>query len=353
MDLQENKPLAPLTTIGIGGPARYFLTAKSEKDVLEGLRWAEASRWPVFFLGGGSNLLFADEGWPGLVIDLAMMGVQHGCEDGLVSLHAQAGENWDGLVALAVSRNWAGIECLSGIPGRVGATPIQNVGAYGQEVGETIQWVKVLDLETFRIKKLSARECRFTYRSSIFKTGARNKYLILSVNFHLIENGEAAVRYPGLAKRLPENPSLAQVRQAVLEVRRDKAMVVAPNEPNSRSCGSFFTNPILSESQYATFKRIVDGPHPSYGAGEGKVKLPAAWLIEQAGFQKGYCHRNVGLSQKHSLAIINRGGGTAVQVYELVAMIRKAVAQKFGVVLWPEPVLLTATGKPMVLPGNP
>jgi len=353
LKIEENKPLAPRTTIGIGGPARFFLTAKTEEDVLDGLRWAKASQLPVFFLGGGSNLLFADEGWPGLVIDLRMRGMRHHPANGEVSLEVRAGEVWDDVVAFAVANQWAGIECLSGIPGRVGATPIQNVGAYGQEVGDCIRWVRVLDLANMTMTELDGDACQFAYRSSLFKTTAKDRYLILAVAFQLKEGGEPTVRYPDLQKRLQPKPSLADVRRGVLAVRREKAMVVEESEPNSRSCGSFFTNPILDEASYGQFRKRVPGTHPNYPAGQGKVKLSAAWLIEQAGFHKGFHHRNVGLSEKHCLAVVNRGGGTAEEVLELVAMIRKSVAERFEVVLWPEPVLLNAAGERLRLTEDP
>lgn len=349
----ENQVLAPLTTIGIGGAARYFLTAKKVDDVIAGLEWANKNAIPVCILGGGSNVLFADEGWPGLVIHLCLRGIVVDRRGDSIRLSVQAGESWDGLVETAVTNHWAGIECLSGIPGFVGATPIQNVGAYGQAVSECIDWVDCLALDSLRIVRFQAGTCQFGYRTSIFKTSVRDQNLILAVGFRLHAGGKPSVRYPDLVRRLEDGCDLLDVRRTVLEIRHQKAMIIAESEPNSRGCGSFFTNPILEKAAYAAFQQKYIGSHPHFLDGEGRVKISAAWLIEQAGFPKGYCHKNVGLSQKHSLAIINRGNGTAKQVLELAALICQTVTQRFGIILQPEPVLWSEEGKRLALPNRP
>jgi UDP-N-acetylmuramate dehydrogenase len=340
MRLQDNVPLAPLTTIGIGGPARFFFRAQTVDEISEALAWASENSKPVFILGGGSNLLISDDGFDGLVLQIDLHGIT---TEANVGTHAMvkvaAGEPWDGFVKYAVVRAWAGIECLAGIPGSTGATPIQNVGAYGQEVSETIVRVEALDRTSGRVVWFTNEECRFGYRSSLFKNVERERYVILSVTFRLRRGGEAAVKYPELQKYLEEKhisrTDLRGVRGAVITIRKRKGMVLDPHDPDTRSDGSFFMNPVMSAEAYAELARIApDAPH--FPAGDD-VKLSAAWLIEHAGFAKGFTHGNVGLSTKHSLAIVNRGGGRAAEVVELVRMIQDRVREKFGVELHPEP----------------
>jgi UDP-N-acetylmuramate dehydrogenase len=331
--VQEHVPLAPLTTIGIGGPARFFIRATTVDEVREALAWAEQHAQTVFLLGGGSNLLISDEGFDGLVIHLQLRGVVVESEEKYeyVMVKVAAGEPWDPFVARAVESGWAGIECLSGIPGSAGATPIQNVGAYGQEVSETIARVEALDRKSGLVTWFTNWDCRFGYRSSLFKNIERDRYIILSVTFRLKRGGEAAVKYPELRRYIDERgvslDDLRGVRDAVIAIRKRKGMVIDPADPDTRSDGSFFMNPIVPEP-------IAGAPH--FPAANG-VKLSAAWLIEHAGFPKGFIHGNVGISTKHTLAIINRGGGTAAEVLELVRMIQDRVREKFGVELQPEP----------------
>lgn len=339
MQIQENVPLAPLTTIGIGGPARFFFRAASVDEVREALAWAGERGQPVFILGGGSNLLVADSGFDGVVIHLDLRGMTVESEDEHAMVRVAAGEPWDGFVAEAVSRGWAGIECLSGIPGLTGATPIQNVGAYGQEVAETIARVEALDRTSGTVIGFTNAECRFGYRASLFKNDERDRYVVLSVTFRLRRGGGATIRYPELQKYVDERgvstDDLQGVRDAVIAIRKRKGMVLDPADPDTRSDGSFFMNPILSREQYDAFARVApEAPH--YPSGDD-VKLSAAWLIEHAGFTKGFTHGNVGLSTKHSLAIVNRGGGTAAEVVELVRMIQEKVRATFGVEMHPEP----------------
>lgn len=343
-DIVENVPLAPLTTIGIGGPARCFLRAESVDELRDGLAWAGQRDLPVFILGGGSNLLIADEGFPGLVIQIDIRGITVESEDEFAMVKAGAGEPWDAFVAFAVDKGWAGIECLSGIPGSTGATPIQNVGAYGQDVSETIARVEALDRTTGRVVWFTNWDCRFGYRSSLFKNYERDRYVVLSVTFRLRIGGPAAIRYPELLKYVEERGvsvgNLRGVREAVIAIRKRKGMVIDRADPDTRSDGSFFMNPVISSAQFASFPR-PDAPH--FPAGQD-VKLSAAWLIEQAGFHKGFVHGNVGLSSKHTLAVINRGGGTAAEVLELVRMIQDRVREMFGVELHPEPNLIGFAG---------
>ena len=337
MDLQENVPLAPLTTIGIGGPARFFFRAASVDDVREALEWAGDR--PLFVLGGGSNLLISDAGFDGLVIHLDLRGITVESEDEYATVRVAAGEPWDEFVAYAVQNGWAGIECLSGIPGSTGATPIQNVGAYGQEVAETIARVEALDRTTGKVIDFTNWDCRFGYRSSLFKNYERERYVVLSVTFRLKRGGCATIRYPELQKHVDERgvstDDLQGVRDSVIAIRKRKGMVLDPTDPDTRSDGSFFMNPIVTPAQYEAFARIApDAPH--FPSGD-EVKLSAAWLIEHAGFHKGFVRGNVGLSTKHSLALINRGGGTAAEVVELVRMIQAKVRDTFGVEIHPEP----------------
>jgi len=340
--LEENVPLAPFTTIGIGGPARFFFRASSVDEVREALEWARAKEQRVFILGGGSNLLISDAGFDGLVLQLALRGVTIEGEGEYAHVKVAAAEPWDAFVSNAVKRGWAGIECLSGIPGSTGATPIQNVGAYGQEVSETIVRVEALDRTTGRVTWFTNGECLFGYRSSRFKNHERDRYVVLSVTFQLKRGGSATVRYPELQRYLDEHAialdDLRGVRHAVIAIRKRKGMVLDPNDPDTRSDGSFFMNPIVPAPPPG-----IDMPH--YPAANG-VKLSAAWLIEHAGFPKGFVHGNVGLSSKHTLAVINRGGGTAREVTELVEMIQDGVREKFGVEILPEPIFVGPTPSP-------
>ncbi|MGZ5445144.1 MAG: UDP-N-acetylmuramate dehydrogenase [Thermoanaerobaculia bacterium] len=339
MQIQENVPLAPLTTIGIGGPARFFFRATSVDEVREALAWARERSLATFVLGGGSNLLISDDGFDGVVIHIDLRGVTVESEDEYAMVKVAAGEPWDAFVARAVKSDWAGIECLSGIPGSTGATPIQNVGAYGQDVSETIVRVEALDRSTDRVVWFTNEECRFGYRASLFKNVERGRYVVLSVTFRLKRGGCATIRYPELQKSVEERgvavDDLRGVRAAVIAIRKRKGMVLDPNDPDTRSDGSFFMNPVLSSAAYADFARKApDAPH--FPAGDD-MKLSAAWLIERAGFGKGFTHGNVGLSTKHTLAIVNRGGGTAAEVVELVRMIQDRVREVFGVEMHPEP----------------
>jgi UDP-N-acetylmuramate dehydrogenase len=343
MTPRENVRLAEHCTLGVGGPARYFVEAHDEAAVLEALDWAHARRLPMRVLGGGSNLVIADEGVDGLVVKIALRGVDTREAHGAVELTAAAGEPWDTLVQLCVSRGWAGFECLSGIPGLVGATPMQNVGAYGQDVSETVVLVRALDTATRRIQAFENRECRFGYRDSLFRSDEPGRYLILSVAYRLRPGGLPTVRYADvendLAARGVERPSLEDVRASVLTIRRSKSMVLDASDANGRSCGSFFTNPIIPDAELAAVEaRAGDRAMPRWPVPGGQVKLSAAWLIERAGYTRGRADGPVGLSTRHALAIVAHDGAKACDVVAFAGRIQRAVADRFGVRLSPEPV---------------
>ncbi len=340
LSLQQNVALAPLTTIGIGGPAKAFVRAESVDELSEALRWAADNGEAVFFMSGGSNLLISDDGFDGLVVQIRLRGVALESEDSdSVIVRVGAGERWDDFVATAVKNAWAGLECLSGIPGSAGATPIQNVGAYGQDVSETIARVEVLERQSRRVITLTNGDCGFSYRSSIFKTAARDRYVVVSVTFRLRRHAPATVKYPELRKYLEERGApledLQAVRDAVIAIRKRKGMVLDASDPDTRSDGSFFMNPIIARETFDAMGVEM----PNFPSGH-EVKLSAAWLIEHAGFHKGFVHGNVGLSSKHTLAVINRGGGTAREVVDLVRMIQEGVRGKFGVEIHPEPIFV-------------
>jgi UDP-N-acetylmuramate dehydrogenase len=352
LDIRELFPWAPLSTLGVGGPARYYARVTSEDSVREAVEWARARDLPLLVLGGGSNVVLSDEGHPGLVLHLVTRGIASRPVGDAVEVTAEAGEPWDGLVAAAVDQGWAGVECLSGIPGLVGATPIQNVGAYGQEVGETVSRVEALDLGTGRVERLTSAQCGFAYRDSRFKSADKGRFIVLRVTYALRPGGPPAVRYAELARSLEERglgaPSLAEVREAVIGLRRRKSMVLDPEDPNARSVGSFFMNPIVPAAVADELETVLrrdgilrDGEHPPrFPAGGGRVKLSAAWLIERAGLAKGYQRGNVGLSSRHTLAIVNRGGAAASEVVALAREVRDRVHDRFGVTLVPEPVFV-------------
>jgi UDP-N-acetylmuramate dehydrogenase len=346
---QENIPLAPLTTFKVGGPARYFVEAHSEHEVSEAVAYALARKLPLFVLGGGSNLVVSDDGWPGLVLRVSLAGVEFEGDRQKMLFHASAGENWDNLVALAVSKNCGGIECLSGIPGAVGGTPVQNVGAYGQEVSEAITRVRTLEIATGAVLDLSNADCGFSYRSSIFNGTRRGEFIVLEVSYRLCRNGGPRIEYADVknffAATNLENPTLQQVRDAVRSIRQSKAMLLVEGDQDCRSAGSFFKNPIVSAAeadriQALAEKRVPGKSLPRYPAANGQVKLAAAWLVEQSGFAKGYSLGPVGISHKHTLAIVNRGGATAKDILALKDEIEKKVFDAWGIRLHPEPVFV-------------
>jgi UDP-N-acetylmuramate dehydrogenase len=342
--------LADHTTVGLGGPARRFVAAGTDKDLIEAVRAAQDVGQPMLILGGGSNLVVADEGFDGTVIQVATKGVRRDPGTGLVTV--AAGEDWDAVVAGTVAAGLVGLECLSGIPGLAGATPIQNVGAYGQEVSETITQVRTYDRVTGQISIIPNERCGFGYRTSVFRRDDARRHIVLSVTFRLAEQPVSMpVRYAELAAALGvgmgDQVASTLVRSAVIDLRRGKGMVIDAADPDTRSVGSFFVNPVLDAAALAAVEaaaqaRCGAGTRvPRFDAGDGLVKVPAAWLIERAGFGKGY---NPGdgarISSKHTLALVNSGSATTAGLMALARQIRDGVRDAFGVSLAPEPVLV-------------
>ncbi len=356
LKIEEQVPLASLTTIGLGGTARYAALCLSADHIVEAVTFARGRSLPLYVLGGGSNVVFPDEGYGGFVLRVGLRGISV-FEDTPCTVVAAAGESWDGFVRFCIDYGLAGLECLSGIPGLVGATPIQNVGAYGQEVAESIASVTAIDTETMKPAVLSGAECGFGYRRSRFKTRDAGRYVITDVTFSLRRNAPATIRYPELAAavdstgapeaRLPGRPGLLATRKAVLDLRRKKSMLIDPNDPHSRSVGSFFTNPVVpAEAARGIAERWkaagnADVP-PAFPSASG-VKIPAAWLVEHAGFPRGTRRGAVGISANHALALVNYGGTTA-ELLSLAAEIRRAVQRKFGIRLETEPVFPGSAG---------
>lgn len=346
---RENVPLAPLTTLRLGGPARRLVDVRDEDEAIEAVRAADSAGEDVLVLAGGSNVVVADAGFAGLVVRLGFGGVRARRDGDRVELRLAAGERWDAVVESAVGDGLAGIECLSGIPGSAGATPIQNVGAYGQEIAESVTVVRAYDRASGEIVELAPGDCGFGYRTSAFKRDPRHLVLAVTIALHS-EGPSRPIRYGELARALGVAPGdtapLADVRAAVLELRRGKGMVLDPGDPDSVSAGSFFTNPVLAPGDFAALERRAAerlGPAatpPRFPAPGGEVKTSAAWLIERAGFGRGYGDGRVGLSRKHPLAIVNRGGGTTAELAELARTLRDGVRESFGVELAPEPALV-------------
>ena len=349
MLLQENILLAPLTTFHIGGPARYFVEAKTAAEVQEAVQFASSKNLQLFTLGGGSNLVVADSGWPGLVLKIAIAGIEqragHG-EKGRVLFDVGAGESWDRFVSHAVIARCAGVECLSGVPGSVGGTPVQNVGAYGQEVSETIESVEVFDRKDGVIRELCNEACGFSYRSSIFNTSERERFIILHVTYALTPGGEPHIEYADLKRHFAgreTQPNLAETREAVRHIRALKGMLIVPGDPDCQSAGSFFKNPVVPEEQHRDLEKRAAAKGltvPSYPALQQNRKVSAAWLVEKSGFARGYGFGHVGISSKHALAIVNRGGASAAEVLALKDQIQQRVEEIWGVRLQPEPVMV-------------
>ncbi|HEX8250729.1 MAG TPA: UDP-N-acetylmuramate dehydrogenase [Pyrinomonadaceae bacterium] len=346
LKILENVPLAPLTTLKIGGAARFFVSAESESEVVKAIGFARENSLDVFVLGGGSNVLISDKGFEGLVLQIALKGVSTFQETGeTVFVAAQAGEDWDAFVSFCVEKNLAGIECLSGIPGLVGGTPVQNVGAYGQEVSETIVAVRVFDRKNNRLIELTRAECGFAYRASIFNTTKKNRYIVLRVTYALKYNGAPKIVYRDLQNFFGEKkPGLNETREAVLKIRAEKSMVIDAADPNSRSAGSFFKNPVVASKKFSEIagraKALGIEEVPKFPVDADNVKIPAAWLIEKSGFHKGFRRGNAGLSTRHTLAIVNAGGATAADVLSLKDEIQNKVRENFDIALVAEPVFV-------------
>lgn len=333
--------LADHTTLRVGGPARRMITVETEAELVQAVRDLDAASQPVLVLGGGSNLLISDAGFDGTVVKIATRGFDQdtaACSGAVITV--AAGEPWDPLVRHTIEQGWSGLEAMSGIPGLVGATPIQNVGAYGAEVSELISMVRTLDRSTGQLKTLFPVECGFGYRTSRFKS-VPGRFVVLSVTFQLrLGSLSQPIRYAELARVLGvavgDRAPAADVRQAVLDLRNAKGMVLLEDDHDTWSVGSFFTNPIVSPAKALT----LPAGAPRFSQPDGMVKTSAAWLIEQAGFAKGYGHGAARLSGKHTLALTNRGGATAWDLLSLAREIRSGVAARFGLELVPEPVLV-------------
>lgn len=356
--VQRNVRLADFTTLGLGGNAQYFIECTSVDQIHAAITLAHREKLAVQVLGGGSNTIFPDEGFYGLVLRVALRGVHFMRQEDDVKMVVAAGEPWDDFVKLCISYHLGGLECLSGIPGFVGATPIQNVGAYGQEVSDTIVLVKALDRKTLKEKTFSNSDCRFSYRRSRFNLSDADRYIILEVVYRLRMYGEPEIRYPelrtfiestvDLRKMEAGSQRLGAVRDAVLSLRRKKSMLIDGDDPNAKSVGSFFKNPILSKAEFSAFEQRckainISGGVPTFPAG-ASVKVPAAWLVENTGFKKGYRKGGVGISSNHTLALVNYGG-TATELLALAEQIQSNVYTTFGLKLEQEPIIVRSNSK--------
>jgi len=342
LKIQENIALAPLTTLGIGGPARWFVEATSEAEIAEACLWAREQDVPLFVLGGGSNVLVADTGFDGLALHVALERME---QDGEL-LRAAAGTPWVDCVEQALRANCAGLECLAGIPGTVGGTPVQNVGAYGQEVASVIERVRAFDRVAQKFVEFANAECGFAYRKSRFNSTDRERYVVTRVDYRLRKNGAPTLTYAELKAHFSgreKTSSLAEVAEAVREIRRGKGMLLVEGDPDCRSAGSFFKNPSVAPEvaerveQIAADAGVAVRVFPAEG---GLVKIPAAWLIEQAGFRKGYALGAAGISSRHTLALVNRGSATAAEILALAEKIQAAVEARFGIPLETEPEMV-------------
>lgn len=346
IDIREHVPLASLTTLGVGGPARFFVSVSSQEDLIEAVRFADERSVPMFILVGGSNVVISDEGFSGLVIKMEMKGIEATIDGGHVLVRAGAGELWDGLVDYCVRQGFSGLECLSGIPGSVGAAPVQNIGAYGVSVAPFIYQVDVFDRTSKEIAALSAAECAFGYRDSIFKHPEGSSFIITHVTFRLRGSSLGIVpQYHDLQAQFGSETQapITDLRNAIVEIRAKKGMVVLPGYETFKSAGSFFKNPVVSQQQCTDMEKALseypDGacaPPWFWPQKDGQVKIAAACLLEASGFPKGYCEGSVGISPKHALAIINCGDARASDVVAFAEKIQQRVLQQFGVRLEPE-----------------
>ncbi|MGH3095275.1 MAG: UDP-N-acetylmuramate dehydrogenase [Streptosporangiales bacterium] len=340
--LRTGVPIAPFTTLRLGGPAGRMVECGTRADLVDALREHDAAAEPVLLLGDGSNAVVADEGFHGTVVRITSRGQERSADGDDVQVTVEAGEPWDAFVAGCVADGLSGVEFLSGVPGLAGATPIQNVGAYGQEVAETITGVRVLDRSAGQVRDLAPEQCRFTYRGSAFK--GSDRYAVLAVTFRLRHSPlSAAVAYAEVARRLGvsagDRVPLEEARATVLGLRASKGMVLDASDHDTWSAGSFFTNPLVTEDEAAHLPESA----PRWPAGDGRVKLSAAWLIEHAGFGKGYGSGRARISTKHTLALTNRGGATTAELLALAREVRDGVRARFGVELAQEPVLVGVT----------
>lgn len=359
--LKNDVSLSGFTTIALGGNAKYFISCQTTDEIRSAIEFARCEDLSIQMLGGGSNVIFPDEGFNGLVIKIDLKGILFEDDGEYTKARVNAGEGWDDFVKLCVEKNLGGVECLSGIPGSVGATPIQNVGAYGQEVKDTITSLKAIDRESLQLVEIANAKCEFGYRKSRFKTNDKDKFVIVEVCYRLENAGEPTIKYEELRDYIESKKkdkgerrtetgeggqrdaevNLQVVREAVLALRRKKSMLVDPADPNSRSVGSFFVNPVLSKVEYSDFEERLASigikRAPSYRDAHG-VKISAAWLVENAGFHKGYKRNGVGISSNHSLALVNYAGTTR-EILSLASNIENGVFEKFGIKLEKEAVV--------------
>ena len=345
--MQSGVPLAPRSSLRVGGPARWFTVASSSEDVAGAHVWSRAHGVPMVVLGGGTNVVVADAGLDALVVAVQPRGLAIVENGEMLQVTAAAGEPWDAVVEASVARGGAGLECLSGIPGLAGGTPIQNVGAYGQDVSGAIEQVTAFDTIAGVTTRIAAEDCGFAYRTSRFKGRDAGRFVVCEVGFRLWKRPPTtsyADVTASLERRGIATPSVADVRAAVLEIRRRKAMVIDPSDPDTRSVGSFFTNPVITADDAERVAVRAGAVAPAFPQADGRVKVPAAWLIERAGYAKGTREGAVGLSSKHTLAIVTRDGATAADVIGFAGRVARRVETRFGVRLRPEPVLLGFAG---------
>ncbi|MBI4253378.1 UDP-N-acetylmuramate dehydrogenase [Candidatus Uhrbacteria bacterium] len=346
IDIRENVPLAPLTTLDVGGPARFFVSVTDQNELLEAVGFAKEKGVPIFILVGGSNVVVSDSGFPGLVIKMEMKGIETYFDGDDILVRAGAGESWDGLVGYCVAQGLSGLECLSGIPGSVGAAPVQNIGAYGVSVGPFVDRLEVFDRNDNKIRTLPGHACEFSYRDSMFKHSSGASLIITNVTFRLKRSLLGAVlRYHDLQARFGDQAEapIVDIRKAILEIRAGKGMVILQGYEAHKSAGSFFKNPVVAPEQFTYIEKALmdhpDGvcaPPWFWIQNDGQVKVAAACLLEASGFHKGYREGSVGISPKHALAIINYGGARASDIVALAEKIQQRALRKFGVRLEPE-----------------
>lgn len=350
-DFQKDVILSDYTTIGLGGKADNFISCTSSETVKETVKYSRENKIPLQIISGGSNIVFPDEGFRGIVMKVDIKGIAQKNKNDKVQIISGAGESWDEVVRFTVDKVYPGIECLSGIPGSAGATPVQNVGAYGQEIKDNLVQVKAIDRNTLDEVKFNNKECIFGYRDSRFKTSDKDRFIITEVIFEFDKNKDAEIKYPELKEyieRSTENlnckdlkEKLKLIRDSVISLRKKKSMLIDPENPDTKSCGSFFTNPVLNEEEFRSFEKkteLLKMKFPFYRTGEA-YKIPAAWLVENSGFRKGYTENGAGISSAHSLALVNRGCNSA-ELLELSEKIKKRVKELFGIRLITEPVIV-------------
>jgi UDP-N-acetylmuramate dehydrogenase len=353
LDIQENVHLAGLTTFGVGGPAYRFVAVSTQEEAARALSFAREQGLPLFILGGGSNLLISDNGFPGLVILNRIKGFSAMRENDAALVTAGGGEDWQEFVDRCVAEGWQGIECLAGIPGTVGASPVQNIGAYGQEVAQTIVQVEALETATGNAVRFEKGECGFAYRNSIFNSTEAGKHLITGVTFRLVPGGAPHIAYRELEERLAANaaPTLGAVRDTVLSIREGKGLLIRDGFENFKSAGSFFKNPIVTAEEYEKIARVIEGAggfaNWAWPMETGTVKLSAACLIQCAGFQRGHRKGAAGISPHHTLIMVNYGGASAREIIAFAAEVRQRVFERFSVPLVPEVRLIGFDGTPL------